>query len=79
MNSSGMNWRQYARTKGGAMKEFKMAEKVISDLKWIAEMDDIDHDICDTASEAISVIKILQGQIIDKNNSIGRILKGERR
>lgn len=61
------------------MKEFKMAEKVISDLKWIAEMDDIDHDICDTASEAISVIKILQGQIIDKNNSIGRILKGERR
>jgi len=48
-------------------KEFKMAEKVISDLKWIAEMDDIDHDICDTASEAISVIKILQGRIISHN------------
>ena len=31
--------------------------KIIDDLKWISELDDIDHDICDTAKDAIAVIE----------------------
>ena len=56
-------------------KDFKISEKVISDLKWLTEWDsggglnagpDPD-DIREVASEAISVIKILQGRIISHN------------
>jgi len=50
-------------------KDFKISEKVISDLKWLTEWDsgaDLD-DIREVASEAISVIKILQGRIISHN------------
>jgi t-SNARE complex subunit (syntaxin) len=31
--------------------------KIIADLKWVSELDDIDHDICDIAMDAIDVIE----------------------
>ena len=31
--------------------------KVIDELKWVSELNDIDHDICDTARDAIEVIE----------------------
>jgi len=31
--------------------------KLLHNLKWVSELDDIDHDICDTAREAVEVIE----------------------
>ena len=31
--------------------------KLLHDLKWVSELDDIDHEICDTAREAVEVIE----------------------
>ena len=34
-----------------------MGRKLLDDLKWVSELDDIDHEICDTAREAVEVME----------------------
>ena len=56
-------------------KQFKVAENCISELKWVAGLADIDHDICDVADDAISVIKILKGQLLNARDDINTLLE----
>ena len=37
--------------------------KLLHNLKWVSELDDIDHEICDTVSDAIEEIKYLNSRV----------------
>lgn len=34
-----------------------MNDELINELNWVAELDNVDHDICDTARQASDVIR----------------------
>ena len=36
---------------------------LLDNLKWVSELDDVDHDICDTALDAIEEIKYLNSRV----------------
>lgn len=36
--------------------------RILNELNWVAELDDIDHEICDIARDAISEIEYLRDQ-----------------
>lgn len=36
---------------------------LLDSLKWVSELDDVDHDICDTALDAIEEIKYLNSRV----------------
>jgi len=36
---------------------------LLENLKWVSELDDVDHDICDTASDAIEEIEYLNSRV----------------
>jgi hypothetical protein len=39
--------------------------KIIDELKWVSGLDDIDHDICDTAKDAIEVILRMEKSLLE--------------
>ena len=41
-----------------------MNDQLINELNWVAELDDVDHDICDAARQALDVIR-QQEQLIE--------------
>ena len=41
-----------------------MNDQLINELIWVAELDDVDHDICDAARQALDVIR-QQEQLIE--------------
>ena len=42
---------------------YKASEAILKDLEWVAELDDIDHDICGTALDAMYELKRLESII----------------
>lgn len=36
--------------------------RILNELNWVAELDDIDHEICDIARDAIAEIEYLRDQ-----------------
>lgn len=42
---------------------YKASEAILKDLEWVSELDDIDHDICGTALDAIYELRRLESII----------------
>ena len=42
---------------------YKASEAILKDLEWVSELDDIDHDICGTALDAIHELRRLESVI----------------
>jgi hypothetical protein len=41
----------------------KTMDELIERLEWVAGLDDVDHDICDIAREAIEAIEDLESRL----------------
>jgi hypothetical protein len=49
---------------------YKASEAILKDLEWISELDDIDHDICGTALDAIHELKRLERIVAEQKEKL---------
>jgi hypothetical protein len=54
---------------------YKASEAILKDLEWISELDDIDHDICGTALDAIHELKRLERIVAEQKEKIDFTIK----
>lgn len=45
-----------------------MSSRILDELNWVAELEDIDHEICDIARDAANEIQALRAKIEQMEN-----------
>ncbi len=53
---------------------YKASEAILKDLEWVSELDDIDHDICGTALDAIYELKRLENIIAEQQRHLEKYI-----